>query len=297
MAGAVALNSFGWMLAGNNVRAQTTAGATASGSAVAPSTPPARSEHVDFVGRTKAVQTIEVRHSMPGLLTKIAFREGQEVRQGDLLFEFDSRPQQAALELAQAELARAQAELTGVEADLGLQKQLGKTAAVSQAEIERAAVHIAAAKANVEAARAKLQSAQLTLESTRIASPITGRVGRAYLSTGNWVLPSTILTVIVSQDPIHVFFDVDERQYLQSSQQWRQVGGSSSVKPPRIPVQIGLPIEEGFPHEGVIDFVDNRFDATTGTIRMRAILPNPDGLMLPGLFVRIRLPLETPRKP
>jgi membrane fusion protein, multidrug efflux system len=298
VAGAGALTTLGLILTGSDSRAQTQAGAPASGAAIAPSVPPTDDKYVDFVGRTEAVQTIEVRHPMPGLLTKISFREGQDVRQGDLLFEFDPRPHQAALALAQAELARAQAELAGAEADFARQKQTGKAAAVSQAEIDKTATHVAAAKDATQAAQAKLQSAQLSLESTRIASPITGRVGRAYLSEGNWVLTGTTLTVIVSQDPIHVSFDMDERHYLQFFvHQWHQAGGSTSAKPPRIPVKIGLSIEQGFPHEGVVDFVDNRFDPKTATIHVRAVLPNADRLMLPGLFVRVRMPLATPRKP
>ena len=297
VAGLAALTALGLILAGSEIRAQTQVGAPASGATVAPSEPLTGNHYADFAGRTEAVQTIEVRSPMPGLLMKIDFREGQEVRAGDILFEFDPRPHQATLDLAGAELARAQAELAGAEADFARLSQQNNSAAVSQAEIDKAAACVAVAKATVAAANAKLQSAQLSLESTRITSPITGRVGRAYISAGNWVLPSANLTEIVSQDPIHVSFDVDERQYLQSFRQWGQAGGTATAKPPSVSVKIGLSIEEGFPHEGVIDFVDNRFDPTTGTIRMRAVLANPDRLMLPGLLVRVRVPLETPRNP
>ena len=149
----------------------------------------------------------------------------------------------------------------------------------------------------VEAANAKLESAKLSLESTQIVSPLPGRVGRTKVSEGSWVLPGTTMVVILSLNPIHVSFDMDARQYFQFSRQWRQAGEYLSAQPPRIPVKVGLSIEEGFPHEGVVDFVDNQFDPKTDTIRVRAVLPNTDRLMLPGLFVRVRLPLETPRKP
>jgi membrane fusion protein, multidrug efflux system len=296
VAGVVAPIALGLILAQSNSRAQTRAGAPASDSAIAPSVSPPGDKYVDLVGRTEAVQTIEVRTTMPGLLSKIVFREGQEVRVGDLLFEFDARPHQANLDLTRAELARAQAELAGGEADFARQKQLRNTAS-SEANIDTVAAHVSAAKAAVEAAKAKVQSAQLSLESTRIASPIMGRVGRAYVSAGNWVLPSAILTVIVSQDPIHVSFDMDERQYLKSYRQWGQAGAAATAKPAPIPVKIGLSIEEGFPHEGIIDFIDNRFDSTKGTIRMRALVANADGLILPGLFARVRIPRETSRSP
>jgi multidrug efflux pump subunit AcrA (membrane-fusion protein) len=117
------------------------------------------------------------------------------------------------------------------------------------------------------------------------------------LSAGNWVLAGTILTVIVSQDPIHVWFDMDEGQYLEWSRQGRQASGPRPPQAPRIPVKVGLSTDQGFPREGVVDFIDNHFDPKTATIRIRAVLPNPDRLMLPGLFVRVRMPLETPRKP
>jgi multidrug efflux system membrane fusion protein len=277
-------------------RAQTQAGAPGSPAASTPPAPPEGNEYVDFVGRTEAVQTIEVHPAVPGLLTRIAFQEGQDIQKGDLLFEFDSRPHQAALDLAAAELALARAELTVAEADLARQRQLLKAAAVSEAEIDKAAAHAAAARAALLAVEAKLQSARLNLEATRLVSPIAGHIGRAYLSVGNWVLPGATLAVIVSLDPIHVSFDVDERQYLQLSRRWRETGRSTPAKPPRVPVKIGLSVEPDFPRKGVVDFVDNQFEPKTGTIRFRAVLANPDRLMLPGLFVRVRMPLETPQK-
>jgi multidrug efflux system membrane fusion protein len=296
MGTAVALTTLGLTLLESGSRAQTQAGAPASDAATAPSALPAGNQDLDFTGRTEAVQTIELRPPMPGLLAKILFREGEEVQKGQMLFELDSRPQQAALDLARAELAQAQAEVTAAKADLARQQQLGKTAAVSESEIEKAAAHAAVAMAAVEAAMAKLQSARWSVESTRIVSPITGRIGRASLSVGNWVLPGAVLAVIVSEDPIYVVFDLDERQYLQCSRRWRQAGGSASAKPPRIAVKIGLTVEEGFPHDGVVDFIDNQFDPKTGTIRFRAILSNADRLMLPGLFARVRMSLETSHK-
>ncbi len=256
-----------------------------------------RNEYAVFVGWIEAVQKIEIHPAMPGLLTRIAFQEGQDVQKGDLLFEFDPRPRQAALEVAEGELARARAEMSLAEAGLARQRQLVKTAAISEAEIEKATAGLAAARTAVLAAEAKLQSARLDLEATRIVSPITGRIGRAYLSVGNWVLPGATLAVIVSLDPIHVSFDVDQTHYLQLARRWRQTGGAASAKPPRIPVKIGLSIDPDFPREGVVDFVDNQFDPKTATIRFRAILANADRLMLPGLVVRVRMPLEMPQKP
>ena len=277
----------GLILAGGEGRAQAPARAPASRAALAPSAPPDGKQYADFGGRIEAVQTIQVRLPVPGLLTKICFREGQEVRQGELLFEVDPRAQQIALDLAQAELARAHADLKGAQAELERQKRLATTIRVPPG---------AGAEAAVRAAEVKVQSAKLNLESTRITAPISGHVGRANLSAGNWVLPGTVLTTIVSEDPIHVYFDMDQRSYLQFSHQRRQAGRAASAKP-AIRVKVGLSTDKGFPHEGVVDFVDNKFDPKTGTILIRAVLPNADRQMLPGLFARVRMPLESPPAP
>jgi RND family efflux transporter MFP subunit len=181
VSGAVVLTISGLIMAGSDRQAQTQVGAPASGSGIAPPASATERQYVDFVGRTEAVQTIEVRPAVPGLLARVAFQEGQDVRQGELLFEVDPRPHQAALYQAKAELTHAQAEIAGAEADLARQRQLSKTASLSQAETDQAAARLAAAKATAEAAKAKLESAQLSLESARITSPIAGRVGRAYL--------------------------------------------------------------------------------------------------------------------
>lgn len=295
MVGSCALTALGAILAGSEVQAQTQVGAPAPGVTTAPSETSTGNGYADFAGRIEAVQTIEVRLPSPGLLTKISFREGQEIQRGDLLFEIDPRPHEAVLNLAQAELARAKAELVGAEAELARLRQQSNNGLASQEEMNKTATRVAVSKATVDAASAKLQSAQLSLESTRIASPITGRIGRAYLSAGNWVLPSAILAVIVSQDPVRVSFDMDEATFLDLSRQWRHVSGSANV--PQIRVKVGLSTEPDFPHEGVVDFVDNQFDPQTGTIRVRAVLPNPDGLLLPGLFARIRMLRESPRSP
>jgi membrane fusion protein, multidrug efflux system len=296
MAGAVAITALGVILPGSDGRAQTPPDAPASGAAIAPSAPTG-DQHADFVGAADAVETIEVRSPMSGLLAKIVFREGQEVRKGDLLFEFDPRPHRAALDLAMAELRRAQAELTGAEAALVRQKQLGKSDAASQAEIEKTVAQADVAKAALDVAKTKVQAAQLGLESTQIRSFITGRVGRVHLSAGNSVLPGTALTTIVSQDPIYVYFDLDEKHYRQFSRQWRQAETAAPAKVPQIPVKIGLSTEQDFPHDGVIDFVDNHFDPKTGTIRVRAVLSNADRAMLPGMYARVRLPMTASQKP
>jgi multidrug efflux system membrane fusion protein len=290
------LATLGMILTQSDSRAQTKAGAPAPRAAIAPSPPPTANPYADFFGHTEAVQTVEVRPSMPGLLTKIVFREGQEVRQGDLLFEFDPRPHKFALDLARAELARALAERAGAETDSVLQRQLHKNAGATQAEVDRATTRVAVAKAMVEAAQAKVASAQWSVESTRITSPINGRIGRALLSPG-WVPAGVTLAVIVSQDPIHVYFAVGPGQCFQLLRQWHASGGSAPAKPPRIPVKICLSSEEGFAREGVIDFIDNRFNPKRGTIRVRALVPNADRLMLPGLMVQVRMPLEPSRKP
>ena len=212
-----------------------------------------------------AVDSVEIRPRVAGHLRGWHFREGGLVGKGDLLFTIDDREYRAALEAARADVARA------------------------EAEVRLAGQELQQGEANLLAALARQQQAELDLSFTRITSPIDGRVGEALVKPGNLVAPGDpVLTTIVSIDPVHVVFEGDERAYLRYQQLAREGLRPSSRDNPN-PVLVGLADEEGFPHRGEMDFVDNVLDPDTGTIRGRAVVPNPDGALTPGLFVRVRL--------
>ncbi|MCY2990784.1 MAG: efflux RND transporter periplasmic adaptor subunit [Planctomycetota bacterium] len=255
---------------------------------------PGSTGFAEFTGRTDAVETIEVRPGVSGYLVKTLFAAGQQVEQGQMLFEVDFRLYRAALEKAQAELIRARAETTVAQAEFARTKQLLATRGSSQADVEKATAQLGAAEATIKVAEAEVDVASLNLEATRITSPITGRIGQAAVSVGNWLQTGTLLATIVSQDPIHVYFDVDEKHHRQFAREARRDEASGRGKSPVIPVQIGLADEQGFPRQGTLNFLDIRFDAAKGTIRYRAVLSNADRSLLPGLFVRVRMPFRRP---
>ncbi|MGI8496221.1 MAG: efflux RND transporter periplasmic adaptor subunit [Gemmatimonadaceae bacterium] len=240
----------------------------------------------DFTGHFEAVNSVEVRPRVGGFIRSVAFVEGAMVRQGDVLFVIDSRPFEA--EVARAEAALAQARTRHQLADMEVERaqKLVSTQAISREELDARTSGRAEGTAAVSAAEASLRVARLNLDWTVVRAPISGRVGRAEITTGNVVQagpPSpTLLTTIVSLDPIYVYFDADEQAYLRYM-------AAPSTGPKGRTVLIGLANETGFPHEGRLNFVDNRVDGRAGTIRARALLPNPDRAFTPGLFARVRL--------
>ncbi len=243
----------------------------------------------DYTGRVVAVDTVEVRPRVAGHLTGVHFREGGVVGKGDLMFTIDDREYRAAAEAARADLARAEARLALAQLEAGRAEELVAAKLISQREFDSRQVELQQADADVLASRARLQRAELDLSFTRITSPIAGRAGEALVKPGNLVAPGEpVLTTVVSMDPVHVVFEGDERAYLRY-QQLDRAGLRPSSRDAPNPVLVGLADEEGFPHRGEMDFVDNAVDPDTGTIRGRAIVPNPDGILTPGLFVRVRL--------
>ena len=252
-------------------------------------TPPETKEYAEFAGRTEAAQDVRIVPRMAGFLTIIHFQEGDRVEKGQLLFELDARPLQIAVEQARGEFAQAKAALVAAEADLKRKQQLAATAAVSRADVDMAVANLTNATAKTKVAETMVATAELNLDATRIVAPITGRAGRVSLSTGNWAEPGTALTTVVSEEPIHVCFDVPEKLYLQLSRHGRRDGGKNLIKELQIPVQVALTDERGFPRAGQLDFVDNRADPNTNTIRFRAVLSNADRAMIPGLSVRVRM--------
>jgi multidrug efflux system membrane fusion protein len=254
-------------------------------------------DYFEFPGQVMPIEEVDVRARVTGYLTKVNFIDGQNVKKGDLLYEIDPRPYQAALDRAAGDLARNRALMDKAKANLARSERLRPSGAVSQDEYEQHVANLAVLKATIQSAEAALRDAELNLEFTKIASPIDGRVSRTRITVGNLVQigagESNVLTMVVSTNPVYVYFDVDEQTLLRYNQlafKSHQDLHPNHLKDLKFPVEIGLDGEEGFPHAGILDFADNRLDRTTGTIRVRGIFQNPKEYLTPGLFVRVRIP-------
>jgi multidrug efflux system membrane fusion protein len=245
----------------------------------------------EFTGRLEAVQSVAVRPRVSGLISAVSFEEGSLVRQGQLLFQVDARPFQADVDRLRAELAQATAARDRAASEMRRADRLSADNAMSLEERERRASAAAETTAHVDAVAAALRAAELDLEFTRVVAPIDGRVSRALVTRGNLVSggqgEATLLTTVVSVDPIYASFDADEQTYLRYGERARQhaSGGQGGL-----PIQMALADEQTFPHEGTLQFLDNQLDPSTGTINGRAVFRNPDRRLTPGLFVRLRLP-------
>jgi membrane fusion protein, multidrug efflux system len=214
---------------------------------------------------------------------------GGLVAKGDLLFTIDDREYAAATDAARADAARAEARVALAKQELARAETLIAARAVSQGELDQRRMEAQQADADLLAARARLAQTELNLGFTRVTAPFAGRAGAALVKPGNVVTPNeTLLTTLVSVDPVYVTFTGDERAYLRY-QELARSGNRESSRDARNPVHVGLANEEGYPHVGEMDFVDNALNPETGTIRARAVLPNPDGVLTPGLFARVRL--------
>ncbi len=242
----------------------------------------------EFTGRFEAVERVEIRPRVSGYISSVNFRDGSEVRKGDVLFVIDPRPYVAERDRARAQLAQARSQLTLARSERDRATKLLAQHAISQEEFDTRTSGLEQGQANVEAAQAALDVAALNLDFTRVTAPISGRISRALVTSGNFVTNGqTPLTTLVSLDPIYVTFDGDEQEYLKYI---KPVGdAAANAQQARDPVQVGLANESGFPHEGVMVFVDNALDPMTGTIRSRALLDNHERQFTPGLFARIRL--------
>jgi multidrug efflux system membrane fusion protein len=235
----------------------------------------------DFTGRLEAVDSVEVRARVGGYVDAVYFTEGSRVAQGDLLFRIDARPFKAEVDRLVAELERSSAQLTLARTYHERAERLLARNATSQEELEQFAADAAVAQAQVAAVQAALDAAQLNLSFTRVTAPIGGRVSRAIVTPGNLVDGSTLLTTLVSDNPVHVYFDVDEHTYLDHVQQGGEARADSAA-------YVGLINEDGYPHAARLDFVDNQVDPAHGTIRARVVLDNSDGRFTPGLFSRVK---------
>lgn len=247
----------------------------------------------EFTGRFEAIEEVQVKARVGGFVTNVEFKDGDMVHTGDLLYIIDPRPFEAVSTQADGQLAdaRAKTELAKRELDRGL--NLVATSAVSEQVVDQRRQALQAAHAAETIAEGALKAAQLNVEFTHVMAPITGRVSRHLVSIGNLVSGSdnggaTLLTSIVSLDPIYIYFDVDEATYLKNNRLWFEGKRPSSRDTPN-PVQVTLIGETKPSHEGHMDFLDNRLDESTGTLRSRAIVPNHDLSILPGQFGRVRL--------
>jgi len=246
----------------------------------------------EFTGRFQAIDTVEVRPRASGYIEQVLFREGQFVKKDDVLVIIDPRPYQADYDRARAglELAKSQQALASLEA--ARVQKLKDSGAVSREELDERLSNLNQQQASVSGAKATLDNAALLLSFTKVRAPFDGRASRAEVTRGNLVTGGnnggTLLTTIVSVDPIYVYFEGDENAYLRYNQLARE-GQRPSSRDARNPVRIGLSNEQGFPHEGYMDFVDNQLDVRTGTIRARAVLENKQGQFTPGMFARVQL--------
>ena len=253
-------------------------------------------EYEEFTGMTQAKQTIEIRAHVSGYLDKANFTEGALVNEGDVLFEIDPRVYQAELAQADANLVQARAKADRLSLDLNRNEKLVIRGIVSQEDFDKIRGDQKESEAGVGSARAARDRAKLNVEYTKVKSIISGRVSKRMIDVGNMVkADETPLTTVVSLNPIFAYFDVDEGTELRLRR--LVLGGKlQSISDPKMTVDLGLADEEGFPHKGTVDFTDNQLDANTGTLRMRGVFANPDGLLAPGRFVRVRLPLGDPHE-
>ncbi|ENX37579.1 efflux RND transporter periplasmic adaptor subunit [Acinetobacter courvalinii] len=244
----------------------------------------------EYSGRLEAIDQVDVRPQVSGKLIAVHFKDGSLVNKGDLLFTIDPRPFEAELNRAKAQMASAEAQVTYTSANLDRNQRLIQSNAIARQELDQAQNEARSANANLQAAKAAVETARLNLEYTRITAPVSGRISRAEVTVGNVVSAGNgaqILTSLVSVSRLYASFDVDEQTYLKYISNQR-----SSAQ---VPVYLGLANESGFSREGYISSIDNNLNTTSGTIRVRATFDNPKGVMLPGLYARIRLGGGQPR--
>src|SRR5271155_4460156 len=257
-------------------------------------------DYADFTGRTAAVDSVEVRARVSGYLDTVNFKEGALVKKDDKLFQIDPRPYRADLERAKGSVAQNDARVRRLERDYQRVKNLIVRGAVGQEEFDRYDGDYHEAVANLDVAKANRDLAALNLEYSRVTAPVSGRVSRYVVTVGNLIQSGdqnsgTLLTTIVSVDPMYAYFDVDERTVLRIRQLIRE-GKAKSAGQTKWPVALGLATEEGFPHQGTINFEDNQVNPRTGTLRVRGVFPNKDEALSPGYFARIRVPVSAPHK-
>ncbi|MGB3749249.1 MAG: efflux RND transporter periplasmic adaptor subunit [Rhodanobacter sp.] len=245
------------------------------------------SDSAQFTGRVQAVNTVQVQPRVDGFVESVHFREGALVHKGDVLFQLDARPYRAEVDRLVANQAQAKAELELAQTNQRRGEMLLAQHAIAQQEADRLETAAQSARAQLGAATAALAAARLKLDFTTVRAPIDGRVSNARVTPGNLVTSSDVLTSVVSVNPVYVYFDVDEQTWLKLDHlrsRAKQAGHDA-----RIEAAMGLADEAGYPHEGRLDFVDNQLHTGSGTMRLRAVFDNADGLYTPGLYARVQL--------
>ena len=282
------------------------AGSAAAASAQAPGGPPPAVtvakpivrdvvEYDDFTGRFEAADSVEIRARVSGYLEKVAFKDGAIVKKGDPLLVIDRRPYKAALDQAQASVQSAQGKLAFTQGDVERAQSLQRSGNIAEQLVDQRRQSFVTARADLDNAEAALRNAQLNYDFTDIRAPLSGRIGRKLISEGNLVgANDTLLTTIVSLDPIYFYFDVDERSFLAYSRS--VMAQKKSGQEPDYDALVGLTDERDQKRPGKLDFIDNRLDQASGTIRVRAVVPNPDLFLVPGLFGTVRVTGSNPHR-
>jgi multidrug efflux system membrane fusion protein len=260
-------------------------------------------DYVDFTGRTNAIEAVDVRPRVTGYLTQMPFKEGSEVKQGDMLFEIDPRPYQAQLDQAQSQVELNQASHILAQTTYARDQAVAKASrdSITQQQLDQDKAAVDEAAARFKASEAAVELYMLNLEFTKVTSPIDGQISRYFLTLGNLVnQDQTLLTTVVSLDLMYVYFDMDEPTLLRI-RNGINTGAIKLTPNEQFSVLMGLQGEEGFPHPGTVNFVNNQVNPATGSIAVRGVFPNPkpDGglrLLSPGMFVRVRLPIGQPHQ-
>jgi RND family efflux transporter MFP subunit len=249
---------------------------------------------LEFTGTTAALEFVEIRARVEGWLESIHFIQGSQVKKGDLLFVIDPRPYKAQVDQSEAALKGKQADLQLKQANLRRAQQLLSTASISQLQYDIQNADEAVAVAQVGIAKADLEKAKLDLAYSQVIAPTSGRVSRNYVDIGNLVGAGdkTLLTEIVNDSSVYVYFDVSERDLLMLLRKWPEIETEATADRQKPPAYLQLADETGYPHAGKVDFAESRVDPNTGTLRARAIFLNDKGLLVPGLFCRVRVPIE-----
>ena len=241
----------------------------------------------EFSGRVRAIDHVEVRPQVSGIIEQVHFSDGQLVRKGDMLFTIDPRPFQAALDNAKAVEEGAQAKVALEQINLDRNKGLIASHAIAQSDLDTANDAFLEADSALKAAQAAVQTAQLNLNYTAITAPVSGRVSRAEITVGNLVgdgPTAPVLTTVVSVSPVYVEFEIDEQTYLK----YLANGASGNSGIGHIPVAMGLANEDGYPRQGHLESLDNQLDTSSGTLRVRAVFDDPAGDLTPGLYAKVR---------
>jgi RND family efflux transporter MFP subunit len=257
-------------------------------------------DYADYTGRIVAVDSVNVKAHVWGYLEKVNFKEGALVKKGDVLFELDPRPYQALLDQAKAKVRQDEAQLASDEAEYQRNRRLAQNGSVSRSDLDKSEAARGVDLANIAADKAAVASNELNLQYTKVLAPVSGRISNYQVTVGNLIQSGdqaggTLLTTIMSVDPIYANFDMDEYT-VQRVRQLIREGKVKSGDGTQVPVTLGLATEEGFPHRGTINFVDNQVNAKTGTLRVRAVFPNKDEVLTPGYFARVRVPVSPPHR-